>query len=468
MPTAEALLDELFFLHIPKTGGTSIEEAAGRRNSARMQTKDLHLPFQWTSPWHLVPDVYERLNGRPLDAYGPRQQWCVVRRPSDRYSSCRSWAAKWTNWAYDLASEERLLAEFTGGRLGVDWHSRIIGEEHVHKQPQHWFVWDATGAPQCHCVVAFEKLGTITSHRSGATPGRAHAAAPPLSEPMSKLYALDEALWAEANRTTDLCFTPSRFDAARWAPAAFVGERFPPSPPCRPPAAPPRPPSTPPAPSPAPSAPPSPPPRVPSSPSPPLEPPPPAPPPTRPSGPPPPSSPPVPTGFPTGMPARIVARGAVHVHAHVHVHHHVRALLKDSNMWLAIGSAFMMAAAFAALAHLCRHYWRPPSAAATPRVPHAERQVFRRIDKPRSSTLASAEHVAVEMADARPHMPRKSERRSRRSASAGAAVSPPEPRPKVAVNHPSKPARGDCAGRSEVPRRPKKATRSEYRHAVMD
>ena len=35
-----ALLNDLFFLHIPKTGGTSIEEAAGRRNSVRMQLCD--------------------------------------------------------------------------------------------------------------------------------------------------------------------------------------------------------------------------------------------------------------------------------------------------------------------------------------------------------------------------------------------------------------------------------------------
>ena len=175
------LLNDLFFLHIPKTGGTSIEEAAGRRNSVRMQLCDqkrqhtcdfVHLRNKnsWTSPWHLVPDVYEKLNHRPVDAYGPRQQWCVVRRPSDRYASCRAWATKaHMHWGYDLASEKRLLAEFAGGRFGVDWHSRSIGEEHVHKQPQHWFVWDATGAPQCHCVVAFEKLGTITAHRSGLT-----------------------------------------------------------------------------------------------------------------------------------------------------------------------------------------------------------------------------------------------------------------------------------------------------------
>ena len=35
-----ALLNDLFFLHIPKTGGTSIEKAAGRRNSVRMQLCD--------------------------------------------------------------------------------------------------------------------------------------------------------------------------------------------------------------------------------------------------------------------------------------------------------------------------------------------------------------------------------------------------------------------------------------------
>ena len=169
----EHAFEPVTFVHIPKTGGTSIEEAAGRRNSVRMQLCDqkrqhtcdfVHLRNKnsWMSPWHLVPDVFEKLNHRPVDAYGPRQQWCVVRRPSDRYASCRAWATKaHMHWGYDLASEKRLLAEFAGGRFGVDWHSRSIGEEHVHKQPQHWFVWDATGAPQCHCVVAFEKLGTV-------------------------------------------------------------------------------------------------------------------------------------------------------------------------------------------------------------------------------------------------------------------------------------------------------------------
>ena len=358
-----ALLNDHFFLHIPKTGGTSIEEAAGRRNSVRMQLCDqqrqhtcdfAHLvrnKNSWTSPWHLVPDVYEKLNHRPVDAYGPRQQWCVVRRPSDRYASCRAWATKaHMHWGYDLASEKRLLAEFAGGRFGVDWHSRSIGEEHVHKQPQHWFVWDATGAPQCHCVVAFEKLGTITAHRSGLTSERAtvHAAAPPLSEPMRELYALDEALWAEANRTTGLCFTPSQFDAGRWAPAAFVGERFPPSP------VPPPPPNTPPAPSPAPSAPPPPPPRVPPSPSPPL-------------GPPPPPSPAVPPGFSTGMPDRIVV--------------------------LCVAAACATLAA----ARACAVRWRKRGGAGGDRAPGARRRRRNRTHQ----RLSDKEEVAVELQEKR-------------------------------------------------------------------
>ena len=152
---AQHLLADLFFLHIPKNGGTSVEEVADRRNSARMQTYDLHLsePHPYVSLWHLVPDVYERMSRRSVDAYGPRQRWCVVRRPSDRYASCRSWSA-WAHpeWgAYDLTSETRLLAEFARGRFGVHWQGGggFGIDETVHKQPQHWFVWDARGAAQC-------------------------------------------------------------------------------------------------------------------------------------------------------------------------------------------------------------------------------------------------------------------------------------------------------------------------------
>ena len=269
---------------------------------------------------------------RPVDAYGPRQRWCIVRRPSDRYASCRSWAAsQHPEWAYDLASETRLLAEFARGRYGVHWQGGggIGLDEAVHKQPQHWFVWDANGAVQCHCVVAFEKLGTITSHRSTVTPSAPHVSAP-LSEPMHELYALDEALWAEASRSSSLCFTPSQFDAVQWAPAAFVGDRFPPSPPRAPPATPPSPPMMPPPPSPTPSHPPPPPlappgePPTPSSPPVPPAPPPPELPPPLPSTPPrspaPPWLPPTDGRAPV-LPMRAVAVGvvalcAVHLLAH--------------------------------------------------------------------------------------------------------------------------------------------------------
>ena len=183
-----------FFLHVPKTGGTSLEDvlpAAAQlvtpftritrkhnritHNSSsefdvkRAANKKLWRNWTRSSPWHLPPDVYERRfgvsysDGRPI--------FCVVRNPIERLLSRLAQRECVGNSSLppDLEAEAAVLQRaqaqlnWLAGEP-IDWMEHVEAplraiEATMHALPQTWFVFtQEEHAVQCHCVVAFEKL----------------------------------------------------------------------------------------------------------------------------------------------------------------------------------------------------------------------------------------------------------------------------------------------------------------------
>ena len=91
----------LMLIHIPKTGGTSLEDSCPSShciyprfcNASNLRllnhtciVSDPHHHNQWLSPWHMPPDLYETHYGLPYDTEN-KKRMCIVRHPADRYQS---------------------------------------------------------------------------------------------------------------------------------------------------------------------------------------------------------------------------------------------------------------------------------------------------------------------------------------------------------------------------------------------
>lgn len=180
------------FIHIPKTGGSTIELFL---NESQAVIKRRH---RWSArhrlsacpPWHLPPDLYEaRYNRTYL-----RPTFCVVREPRERLQSSMDWKVfgKLETPPGDLGTV------FRGGRSEVEWT-----EERAHRMPQSWFVWDEDGRVLCDCVVAFEKLKHITNLTINRSSPRNRSFAFP-----RRLYDMDALLHEVARSTPALCYHP--------------------------------------------------------------------------------------------------------------------------------------------------------------------------------------------------------------------------------------------------------------------
>ena len=222
------------FIHIPKTGGTSIEKITNEKLSVYAQAKDccryevgsqVQQCCRPASPWHLAPDVLSTIHQERISPHwhvasvfaNDRPRWCIVRNPAERFASCNAWShskhpdhANLTGdwWGQPPVPTARLVQIFSQSRFGILWT-----EELAHKQPQSWFVWDEDGRVACNCVVAFEKLGAVTQKRAMNTTRveapRNPREADPLPQPLRLLYALDQYLWRLAVQSEQFCHTPT-------------------------------------------------------------------------------------------------------------------------------------------------------------------------------------------------------------------------------------------------------------------
>ena len=230
------LSGEYMFLHIPKTGGTSIDSVLPDAAQLYSRRKELHHSV-WGhttfAPWHLAPDVYDawlRLRHRNATFSAPGQPvFCVVRNPFERLISRLTFHENEAAGAHRpapnlLAETCRLLRE---AQRPPTWVWPFDGFMQ-HAVPQSWFVWSQLGATQCQCVVAFEKLSALLPHTHlnsaaaevAAAPAgghfdaarfatlRANASAGQMPDAWKQLYHDDYELWRAALHSSSLCYTP--------------------------------------------------------------------------------------------------------------------------------------------------------------------------------------------------------------------------------------------------------------------
>lgn len=182
------------------------------------------------APWHLPPDVFNRLLHVPF-APSNRSTFCVVREPSGRFASEMAYRVKQASPHLPVLNSPQL--EYRAQTLMAGRQHAHFSAENAHWMPQSWFVWDGDGGVQCHCVVAFERLPQLLSggapggnqteahhanrasstHENGSIPSPrllAPGAAPSVMPAiLGKLYAADRQLWLAARDSPTFCFEPS-------------------------------------------------------------------------------------------------------------------------------------------------------------------------------------------------------------------------------------------------------------------
>lgn len=184
-------VSNMTFVHVPKTGGTSVEAFLSARRAVyhRFRKPPSH---PWLSPWHFPADLLQVRYGMVLDP--PR--FCVVRDPVERYAWCEAWSnGRFRASANEIATQ------------ALEWKHPT--EELLYRIPQHMFVFSRTGELQCECVVAFEKLALLL--RNGVVNNKSgpHGVAP-LPTDFQRLYRLDERIHRAARVARGLCYTPPR------------------------------------------------------------------------------------------------------------------------------------------------------------------------------------------------------------------------------------------------------------------
>ena len=211
---------QMMFLHIPKTGGSTLESILRASQVVVKQSwwkkgfpshhsigehlvgHELHLT---ATPWHLPPDVVQDVFHHAL----PEGRFCIIRNPADRYESCvNDWNFRVLGVVEDgdygkNRTDADVARALLSGRSSVVWDHEL-----THKQPQHWFVWASDGQVQCDCVVAFERIHVLTTKHKHSR-GVAHATKTQLPESLAELYRADWLLWRLARNSPSLCYRPA-------------------------------------------------------------------------------------------------------------------------------------------------------------------------------------------------------------------------------------------------------------------
>jgi hypothetical protein len=141
------------FVHIPKTGGTSIEDviwpAPRREEDLWMGFVSAHRnKYQTGGLQHLLAHQIRQEVGEEI--FGAYFKFAVVRNPWDRAVS---------QFCYTrIRTDLHELIGMTAETSFSDYLTRIEGHEHVQWQPQVDFVHDADGSTLIDLVGRFERL----------------------------------------------------------------------------------------------------------------------------------------------------------------------------------------------------------------------------------------------------------------------------------------------------------------------
>lgn len=209
------LADAFHFIHIPKTGGTSLEIGCPRENCINVRRRnDTKVHSEYCggrgsfSPWHIPPDRYRACYGA-ASIVGPTL--CVVRNPHDRLVSELAWEQRLphlkSQW---LTLDTRRLYTFWRGLAQGNPHLNFY-EIGLHLLPQRFFVHmrgNRSLPRTCDCVVAFEKLALLTSRRLNPSLQHNETALNISLATRRKLwgwYAEDWTLWRRARASKQLC-----------------------------------------------------------------------------------------------------------------------------------------------------------------------------------------------------------------------------------------------------------------------
>jgi hypothetical protein len=154
LPGGTGAADELAFLHIPKTGGTSLSNAYGRLFIDHAHMRTIRGPG-CSSYWHVPP---RRFGNNP---YAGKKVFCVVRDPVEKafseykmrfnaHLNVPNIVGKVNDWL-------RAGVLSTGGGGSIDGSGPWIkGGLDCHMVPQYIYVWDDKGQRTCDYIIRFE------------------------------------------------------------------------------------------------------------------------------------------------------------------------------------------------------------------------------------------------------------------------------------------------------------------------
>ena len=185
-----SLSSKMQLLHIPKTGGTSIEQFLKKMDevpildACKKDVKALEESKKAASTangyaaascesdysvcWHYPLDLLEQCLPATLDHYNERTVVCVVRDPIERFISEYYWRKRVRfkgGSTFDLIKGNiTSFAQYTHkllvGKKRADLGSSEfrVNEDVLHLLPQSWFVYDRYGSKRCHWPLLFSNL----------------------------------------------------------------------------------------------------------------------------------------------------------------------------------------------------------------------------------------------------------------------------------------------------------------------